>query len=84
MQRKDIDFNIYKRFDVNTPTKELFKQVVNLLGINGTSKFNKKKLIDIGGANGAFCYYVRTINNEIYLKNSDFNDRIIIDSKDFF
>tara|TARA_B100001173_G_scaffold308940_1_gene320230 strand:+ start:168 stop:887 length:720 start_codon:yes stop_codon:yes gene_type:complete len=83
MKRNNVDFEIYKKIDNKFKPKELFKQVVNLLNIKEDKSLEQKKLIDIGGANGAFCYYLRTINDKISLTNIDFNDSILEESKDF-
>ena len=58
--------------------------MVELLGIKDDKNLSNKKLIDIGGANGGFCYYIRTLNKNISLINSDFNELIIKKSKIFF
>jgi len=77
MLRKKVDFEIYNKKNSRTEPKEIFKQVTNLIGLFDDNDINNKKLIDIGGANGSFCNYVRSKNRNIYLKNTDYNEKII-------
>ena len=86
MSRNKVDYNIYKynQKDSIREPKELFKQVVNLINLLNDKDIDKKKLIDIGGANGAFCNYVRSKNKNIFLKNLDYNKQILESNSEIF
>tara|TARA_B100001059_G_C17794121_1_gene561990 strand:+ start:410 stop:1132 length:723 start_codon:yes stop_codon:yes gene_type:complete len=84
MDRKRVDFEIYKLDSIKSKPKELFKQAADLIGLFDDNNIDNKKLIDIGGANGSFCRYVRSKNKNIYLKNSDCNEKIIESCSDSF
>ena len=84
MSRSEVDSKIYKEIDAQGETKELFKQVVEIIGFSKDKNLKNKSLIDIGGANGAFCGYIRSLNKEVYITNSDYNDDILENSKSFF
>ncbi len=84
MNRRKVDSAIYNKIDSENQPKELFKQVIEIIGFLKDKDASKKKLIDIGGANGAFCGYVRSLNGEISITNSDYNEEILQNSKSFF
>jgi len=84
MHRGKVDSEIYKKIDAQDKPKELFKQVVELIGFSKDKKLKNKSLIDIGGANGAFCGYIRSLNKEVSITNSDYNENILESSKSFF
>ena len=84
MIRNKVDYEIYKKNNSKVTTKELFKQVVILMKLLEDKNIDNKKLIDIGGANGSFCSYIRSINKNIFLKNSDYNQKILKSNLEFF
>ena len=67
MRRIKIDREIYKKINTQDEPKELFKQVVKIMGFLKDNNLKNKKLIDIGGANGAFCGYIRSLNGNTCL-----------------
>tara|TARA_B100001029_G_scaffold117481_1_gene97357 strand:- start:9884 stop:10603 length:720 start_codon:yes stop_codon:yes gene_type:complete len=84
MRRIKIDREIYKKINTQDEPKELFKQVVKIMGFLKDNNLKNKKLIDIGGANGAFCGYIRSLNKDISITNSDYNSDILNNCKFFF
>ncbi len=84
MIRKKVDYEIYKKHDTKVEVKELFKQAVSLMKLLEDKNIDNKKLIDVGGANGSFCSYIRSINKNIFLQNSDYNQKILKSNEKFF
>ncbi len=68
MSRGKVDYKIYSSRD---EPKELYKQAASLMRIFEDENIDKKKLIDIGGANGSFCGFIRSKNKNISLTNSE-------------
>lgn len=81
MSRGKVDYEIYSSRD---EPKELYKQAASLMRIFEDENIDKKKLIDIGGANGSFCGFIRSKNKNISLTNSEYNQKILKKHKIFF
>lgn len=84
VSKRTADDDIYLKENRYDNTKEIFKEIAEILNLNKNNQFDSNKnLLDIGGATGEFCYYVRKINPFIQLKTIEYSQNMVNVSKDF-